>query len=184
MDMLPSVCLLPERLLYFVSGFRNYLGEKLVMKPVGGIVSFKKPQGDSAITTFKRVFDSPDIQETLAPIWAEDVLGQLTSRQRMNVEHIVFKTKEALRKLYPVTYAEGFKYSEAAATASAAGDLVLLRCREELVKSALRYGQAQAKIKFDKPIEELSTFKPFTVRELEFEVWESHTEQMVDNIMQ
>lgn len=32
MRMLPSVCLLPERLLYFVSGFRNFLGEKLVMK--------------------------------------------------------------------------------------------------------------------------------------------------------
>lgn len=43
-----------------------------------------------------------------------------------------------------------------------------MRNREELVKSALRYGHAQAKVKFDRPIEALSTFKPFTVRELDF----------------
>lgn len=32
MDMLPTVCFVPERLLYFVSGFRNYLGDKLLTK--------------------------------------------------------------------------------------------------------------------------------------------------------
>ena len=30
MDMLPRTCFLPKRLLYFMSGFRNYLGEKLL----------------------------------------------------------------------------------------------------------------------------------------------------------
>jgi 1,4-dihydroxy-2-naphthoyl-CoA synthase len=59
-----------------------------------------------------------------------------------------------------------------------------MRNREELVKSALRYGHAQAKVKFDRPIETLSTFKPFTVRELDFEVWESQAENQVDNILQ
>ena len=150
---------------------------------MGGIVSFKKPEGDPVITTFKRIFDAPDILETFVPIWVEDVINQLTSRQKMNVEHIIFKTKEALRKLYPVTYADTYSFSEATSTSSAAGDVQLSRNREELVKSALRYGHAQAKIKFDRPIEALSSFKPFTVRELDFEVWESHTEAQVDNIL-
>jgi hypothetical protein len=83
--MLPSVCFLPERLLYFVSGFRNYLAEKLLTKTVGGITSFKKPDGDPLVTTFKRVFDSPDILEVFVPIWSEDVLKELNSRQKMNV---------------------------------------------------------------------------------------------------
>lgn len=59
-------------------------------------------------TTFKRVFDSPDILEVFVPIWTEDVVNQLSSRMRMNVEHLIFKTKEVLRKLYPVTFADGF----------------------------------------------------------------------------
>jgi hypothetical protein len=91
-------------------------------KTVGGIISFKKPDGDPLVTTFKRIFDSPDILEILANIWAEDVLNQLTSRQKMNVQHMIFKTKETLRKLYPVTYAENFGYSEATCTSSASGD--------------------------------------------------------------
>jgi len=80
----------------------------LLAKSIGGIVSFKKPAGDPLITTFKRVFDSPDIMEVLVTIWAEDILSQLTSRQKMNVSHMIFKAKEVLRKLYPVTYAETF----------------------------------------------------------------------------
>ena len=123
LDMLPTVCLLPERLLFFVSGFRNYLAEQLLSKSaVGGITSFKKPEGDPLVTTFKRVFDSPDIMEVFVPIWAEDVLSQLTSRQKMNVAHMIFKTKEMLRKLYPVTYADNFAYSESTCTSSASGD--------------------------------------------------------------
>jgi hypothetical protein len=53
MDMLPTVCLLPKRLLFLVSGFRNYLGEKLLSKQSGGgLVTFKKPEGDPVVTTF------------------------------------------------------------------------------------------------------------------------------------
>jgi hypothetical protein len=48
-----------------------------------------------------------------------------------------------------------------------------MRKREELIKSALRFGNPQAKVKVDRPIETLTAFKPFTVRELDFEVWDS-----------
>ena len=59
-----------------------------------------------------------------------------------------------------------------------------MRNREELVKSALRFGQTQAKIKVERPIEALTAFKPFTVRELDFQVWESQADSQVDNYLQ
>lgn len=48
-----------------------------------------------------------------------------------------------------------------------------MRKREELIRSALRFGNPSAKVKIDNPIESMTSFKPFTVRELDFEVWDS-----------
>jgi hypothetical protein len=73
MDMLPRLCFLSKRLLYFVSGFRNHLGEKLLREAsVSGLQTFKKPEGDPIITTFPKIMDCPDIIELLALIWNED----------------------------------------------------------------------------------------------------------------
>ena len=85
----------------------------------------------------------------------------------------MLKTKDFIQKLYPVLYADEFKFKESQTTYSAVGDQYLMRKREELLRSALRFGNTQAKQKADKPIEMLTTFKPFTVRELEFEVWDT-----------
>ncbi len=41
------------------------------------------------------------------------------------------------------------------------------------MKSALCFGNPQARIKSDRPLEALTTFKPFSVRELDFQVWEA-----------
>lgn len=51
----------------------------------------------------------------------------------------------------------------------------MARKREELIRAALCYGNPQAKFKADRPLEALTTFKPFTVRELEFEVYNSRS---------
>lgn len=112
---------MPKKLLFFVSGFRNYLGEKLLRQSIMGsnapsLVTFKKPEGDPLITTFAKALDNPDICELLTNIWAEDVWNQLTAKQKMNVEHIVLKTCEYLRKLYPVIYSEGFQMKESTTT--------------------------------------------------------------------
>ena len=53
---------------------------------------------------------------------------------------IMLKSKEFVQRLYPVIYAEEFKFRESDYTFSAAGDQYLLRKREELIKAALRYG--------------------------------------------
>jgi hypothetical protein len=109
-DMLPSLCFLPKKLLYFVSGFRNYLADKLLTHKGSGpaLVTFKKPEGDPLVPTFAKAMDSPDICELLVTVWSDDVLAQLTAKQKMNVEHVMMKTCEYLRKIYPVIYADAF----------------------------------------------------------------------------
>jgi hypothetical protein len=54
--------------------------------------------------------------------------------------------------------------------------------REELVKSALRYTNLASKFKADRPIEAITAFKPFTVRELDYQVWDL-TQAKQDSIM-
>jgi hypothetical protein len=123
LDMLPRTCFLPKRLLYFVSGFRNILGEKLLKEGAStGLQTFKKPEGDPVITTFPKVIDCPDIIEILSVIWNEDFVDQMARGENMNIELIMMMTKTFIRKLYPVIYSEEFYFRESQCTASAAGD--------------------------------------------------------------
>jgi len=92
MSMLPSTCLINKRLLYFVSGFRNYLGDKLLKQSEMGL--FTKPEGDIVISSFPKILDNPDICEQLISIWADDVWSVLGARQKMNITHLVNKTVE------------------------------------------------------------------------------------------
>jgi hypothetical protein len=171
LDLLPSTCFVQKRLLYFVSGFRNYIGEKLLKE--SSMNHFMQPEGDVIISCFPRILDNPDMCETIIQVWSEDVWSKLNARDKTNVDMLIQKTKEFIQRLYPVIYSEEFKFRESDSTFSAAGDQYLLRKREELIKAALRYGNPNAKVKADKPIESLTSFKPFTVRELEFEVWDT-----------
>ena len=120
LDLMPSTCLIQKRLLYFVSGFRNYIGEKLIKE--SSMNSFRQPEGDVVISCFPRILDNPDICEQIIAIWSEDVWAQLNARQKLNVEFIMLKTKEYIQKLYPVIYSEEFKFKESDYTMSAAGD--------------------------------------------------------------
>ena len=85
-------------------------------------MTFKKPEGDSIVTTFAKVLDCPDICEVVSQIWSEDVWAPMNSKQRQNIENLILKTKEFLRRLYPVLYAERFNFKESNTTASASGD--------------------------------------------------------------
>jgi hypothetical protein len=173
LEMLPSLCFLQKGFLYFISGFRNYLGEKLLKNAADStLTTFKQPEGDAVVTTFGKVLDCPDLAELVVPIWMEDVWSTMSAKQKVNVEHVMMKTKEFLRKLYPVMYSQEFQFRESAPTASATGDQYLFRKREDLVRSALRFGNPTAKVKVERPLEALTAFKPFTVRELEYDVWD------------
>ena len=71
------------------------------------------------ISTFSKVLDCPDIAEQFVKIWSEDFLPNL---DKMNIDHVIQKTRECLRKIYPVLYAEEFALEKHSVTDSAIGD--------------------------------------------------------------
>mmetsp|Transcript_27366 Transcript_27366/g.20514 ORF Transcript_27366/g.20514 Transcript_27366/m.20514 type:complete len:108 (+) Transcript_27366:68-391(+) len=78
LELLPSTCLVQKRLLYLVSGFRNYVGEKLLREAATG--AFRHPEGDVVISTFPKVLNHPDICDTLLKIFAEDFYLTLATK--------------------------------------------------------------------------------------------------------
>ena len=135
------------------------------------MVTFKQPDGDALINTFQMVIDSPDVCEQFVKIWSEDVIPNL---DKMNMEHVIQKTRECLRKIYPVLYADEFGLNLHKMTESTVADQYTMRKREELINSALRHGNPAIKV-VTQPIEQLSSFRPFTIRENDFDVWYSQT---------
>ena len=55
---------------------------------------------------------------------------------------------------------------------SACGDEAVYKQRKLLITSALKYNPAK-KIATLSPIEDLTSFRPFNVREIQFEVWDT-----------
>lgn len=135
----------------------------------GSMITFKQPEGDALVSTFQKVLDSPDITELFVKIWCEDFLPNL---DKMNIENVILKTRECLRKIYPVLYAEEFGLNHQNVTASAIGDQYMMRKREELLNSALKHGNSAIKTT-TLPLEQLCSFRPFSIRENDFDVWYS-----------
>lgn len=75
MENLPQLCLLNKRLLYFIVGFRNYVGQKLLADAANGV--YRKPGGDMIISTFPMIIDNPDICEAVISTWSEEVWKNL-----------------------------------------------------------------------------------------------------------
>jgi hypothetical protein len=103
-----------------VSGFRNYVGEKLLKESSMG--TFKHPEGDVIISTFPKIINNPDICESLIKIWSEDFWSTVKGKQKLNIEFVMAKTKEYIQRLYPVLYSDEFQYHESNPVQSAAGD--------------------------------------------------------------
>ena len=77
MSLLPRACLVPRRLLTFVSGYRNYVA-KLLLKQAAFEKTRERPAGNVVISSFNKIMDNPDIQTTLIQVWSEDVLAVMS----------------------------------------------------------------------------------------------------------
>ena len=165
MKMLPSTCLVHKRLLHFVSGFRNYAARILLKESSLG--EFKQPGGNVAISCFPAIIDNPDIIETLVACWTEDVVNTMDATAKKKVEPSLRKAEEYIQKLYPVLFSDDFETLTANVTGSACNDSNKLRKRRDLVSSALRFDLKKGGKGVPKQsIEEMTTFKPFNVREI------------------
>jgi hypothetical protein len=137
LELMPSTCLVHSHFLYFVSGFMNYKSRHLLKSTIQS--SFKQPDGDVVISTFPRVYDSPDILEELALVWVEDFKKQVESKVN-DVDFIMTRTKEIVCRLYPIFHSDEFRELSTSSTSSAAGDVGLIEKRKKLIQSALRFG--------------------------------------------
>ena len=85
----------------------------------GNNSTFRQPEGDANIVTFAQVMDCPDIYEGFAKIWSEDYCASI---DKMNMEQVIAKTTECLRKICPITYADEFGFNLHTLTDSSVGD--------------------------------------------------------------
>lgn len=132
------------------------------------------------LSCFPKLVDNIDILEVLVQVWAEDVLGTMSAAHKKSIQMPINKAKEIIHKIYPVLFADEFQLGESNHMESAifsfdeANPNNRYSVRKSLLLSALREGvqpkgkQAVAK----KPIEEMTTFKPFNVRETRWDVWD------------
>jgi hypothetical protein len=169
---LPSTCLIQKRILLFVSGYRNYAGQTLLKESTLG--NFKQPGGNVVLSCFPKIVDNIDILEIVTCVWAEDVLSGMSAAQKKSIEFPMLKAKEMIHKIYPVLFADEFQLNESNYMASACFDQNRYQLRLDLLLSALRFGGPArgGKPAPKKPIEDMSTFKPFNVRETNWEVWD------------
>ena len=82
--------------------------------------------------------------------------------------------KEITHKIYPVLFADAFDIQQSNYMESACYDQNWMQRRSEMLNSALRFGQPA---KGGRPapkaaIEDMTTFRPFNVRETQWEVWD------------
>lgn len=176
LELMPSTCLVHRSMLYFASGFMNYKAERLLRETAAG--AFRKPPGDVVLSAFPTIFDSPDIFEELVLIWGEDIQPMIDKGKKLDIEFIMTKTKEVVSRLYPILYCEEFVGLEHASTRSEAGNPDLLTRRKKLIQSSLRFGVVHpVKQKVAEAPCELTTFRPFSVRELEYDVWDKNRQK-------
>jgi len=64
LSMLPSTCLLQKKMLYLLSGYRNYAAEKLMNQSSVGLL--KKPSGNVVMSCFPKILDCPDVLEIVS----------------------------------------------------------------------------------------------------------------------
>ena len=176
LELMPATCFVHKSLLTFVSGFMNYKAEKLLNQGGG---SFLRPSGDVVMTCFPLIYDNPDIVEQVSVLWEQDVQPRINDNKQINIAFLKEKTTDFVSRLYPVLFSEEFRGIEYFGSfRSAAADSKKLEMRKILIQSALRFKQSHPVKKQEKEAPSaMTTFKPFSVSELDFPVWESQTDR-------
>lgn len=143
-EFLPSTCLIQHKLLPFVSGFRNSAAMDL-NKNIN-VASLKKPGGSVSISCFPKIIDNPEILEVLVECWYEDVWLNLKDvKSKTNIELLVGKANEYIRRLYPVLFSDDFAYCQHHPSDLTTIDPRIKEKRRKLLLSALRFNNNNAK---------------------------------------
>ena len=172
MTMLPSICLVSKRILHFVTGFRNYAARILLKESLLAAGEFKQPAGNIAISCFPKIIDCPDILESFVICWNEDIVNLWNMAEKKKFALCSQRAEDYIQKIYPILFSNEFDLTSNETT-SACGEASKLARRKELVISALRFdSQKKRAVAPKQSIAEMTTFKPFNVREIQFDVFD------------
>lgn len=130
------------------------------------------------ISAFPKVLDNPDIMEELVTAWEDYAVADIKARKmELDCVFIMNKTCDFVKRLYPVLYSSDFSNMKSMGVTKSGDGLKakLGTKRRQLVRNALRFNQAAIKGKKNdasNPYEETS-FEPFNINELNYEVWDT-----------
>jgi hypothetical protein len=125
--------------------------------------------------------DNIDIVENLAKIYKEDFWDKLKSHDKENIELISYYSREVIDKLYPILYTEEFNITPLTATDSVCANPSKEKTRVELIDSALKFGVEGIRNAPIKSVDQLGSFKPFTIKELDVQVFDEQVTKKVDS---
>ena len=174
LSLMPATCLLHGSLLTFLSGFMNYKATKLL----GEQGTFMRPTGDVVLNSFPRIYDNPDIIEDVSYYWNDYIAPEIKKSGYLNCDFIMEKTAYVCKRVYPILYSDEFKNIEFINTTKSGAGLKnsqgedLVAARKKLVNSALKFGSTvRGKEVIENP-SDLTSYKPFSIRELDVQVWD------------
>lgn len=176
-SLLPSTCIINKKLLHFCSGYRVYLSRKLCKETTDN-AGFIMPSGNHVIKTFPFILDNPDVCHKVLMEWHNNVSKHIPKTSKRNMDFIVEKVEVYISRLYLVKYADNFNLTEGKEYESTVYDEQKHKLREELLDYALKADMPKVTYKPQKKIEAMTTFKPFNIRELELDVFDSHANKV------
>jgi hypothetical protein len=117
---------------------------------------------------FPKLFDNIDILEEIATRFNAEYT-KLSTVNKTNICNLGERVRELIYKLYPVLYSTSFEYSEVAFSDSACANATLSAERKKLIDAVFKPVVAGTNY-----LETMTEFKPFNIRELDLQVWDSH----------
>lgn len=130
-----------------------------------------QPPSNIMMSCFNKILDCPDILEVVVQVWKEDYFDKYTITQKKSIKEAKMRAEEFAIRIYPILFSDSFQYFASRRTETAAGNEQLLKHRKELVLHALRFNNDRATKKVPTAPEQMTTFKPFSIKEIEYEVW-------------
>lgn len=127
------------------------------------------------MSCFNKMLDCLDILEVVVKVWHEDYFSTMSVDKKKSIVEMMRLADDFAIRIYPVIFSDGFGYSSSRRTETAVGDKSKYELRRSLLLAALRFNSAKAKVKVERPPEQLTTFKPFNIREIEYEIWQEGT---------
>lgn len=162
-QLMPLTSLHNKALTKLIVGYRFYLISVLIDKQ-GEI---RKPQGDPIISTFPYILDSPDILEPFIEIFNEDFTSKMKStRTAKDVKRLKEGAVNYISRVLNVINFDKFRFLKSTMLQSSNSNNLIRELRSNLMSIGLKSGVPGLGFKPKEPIENITTFKPFSINEL------------------